>query len=200
MGHPLRATTLPHTTLPQPHRSVDTEFEIPNFLWKDRRLPNTIAPSFRTCNLARRYEIEIILTLSWGLPASSSSSTLLPSSKQQLPQSITLPLKLTKVEVYSGITPPPELLSSVTVTDRPPRLPTRPTAAQLQAQAQAQRPPDPLYPPQLGQPAAAAYGDAPPSYDEAMADRLAGPPAEARPAYSGVTAENAPSTMPAGKA
>ncbi|KAI0387134.1 hypothetical protein F5Y04DRAFT_77501 [Hypomontagnella monticulosa] len=179
--------------------AVDTEFEIPNALWKNRRLPNTIAPSFRTCNLARRYEIEIILTLTWGLPSSASSSALLlPSSSKQLPQSITLPLKLTKVEVYSGISPPPELLSSVTVSspDRPPRLPTRPTPAQQQALV---RPPDPLYPPQLGQPGAAAYGDAPPSYDEAMADRLAGPPAEARPAYSGVTAENAPSTMPAGK-
>ncbi|KAF3058019.1 hypothetical protein GL218_05791 [Daldinia childiae] len=124
-----------------PHDIVDAEFEVPPTLWKDRRLPNTIAPSFRTCNIARRYEIEIKLTLSWGQPLPASN----PFSSHK----------------------------------------------------QAQRPnaiADPLYPPQLGTAGAVMFGDAPPSYDEAMADSLAGP--AARPAYSGVTAENAPSTMP----
>ncbi|KAI1372008.1 hypothetical protein F4677DRAFT_277116 [Hypoxylon crocopeplum] len=175
---------------------VDAEFEVPKSLWQDRRLPNTIAPSFRTCNLARRYEIEIILTLSWGPPSSSFSGKQLP------PQSITLPLKLSNVEVYSGIKPPQELLNSVSVggPDRPPRLPSRPSQLSV-APPQPQRPhgaaaaaaSDPLYPPQLG-PGGVMHDEPPPSYDEAMADQLAGP--EARPAYSGVTAENAPSTMP----
>ncbi|KAI1773521.1 hypothetical protein F4818DRAFT_422868 [Hypoxylon cercidicola] len=175
-----------------PAAPADAEFEIPSALWKDRRLPNTIAPSFRTCNLARRYEIEITITLSWGLPSPGSS-------KQLPPQAITLPLKLSKVDVYSGINPPQELVNAA--AQRPPNPPPRPSqqqTTQLQQQQQ-QRPPqvhDPLYPPQLG-PQGAAYDDAPPSYDEAMADRLAGP--AARPAYSGVTAENAPSTMPAEK-
>ncbi|KAI4865844.1 hypothetical protein F4820DRAFT_418775 [Hypoxylon rubiginosum] len=177
---------------------ADAEFEIPSALWKDRRLPNTVAPSFRTCNLARRYEIEIMVTLSWGLPSSSSSG----SNKQLPPQSITLPLKLSKVDVYSGINPPKELViahssTTATATTRPPNPPPRPSQQQTQQQRPPQQQHDPLYPPQLG-PQGNAYDDAPPpSYDEAMADQLAGP--AARPAYSGVTAENAPSTMPAEK-
>ncbi|KAI1762190.1 hypothetical protein GGR53DRAFT_502524 [Hypoxylon sp. FL1150] len=185
---------------------VDTEFEIPSALWKDRRLPNTIAPSFHTCNLARRYEIEISIALSWGLSSSSSSF----GGKQLPPQTIALPLKLSKVDVYSGVNPPQELINALhsnpSTNARPPNLPSRPSQQHQPQQQQhqqqpqpQQRPPqphDPLYPPQLG-PQGNPYDDAPPSYDEAMADRLAGP--AARPAYSGVTAENAPSTMPAEK-
>ncbi|KAI1140588.1 hypothetical protein F5Y05DRAFT_322924 [Hypoxylon sp. FL0543] len=202
-------TNFPIVSIPQisppialfdsPTNPVDTEFEVPKTLWANRRLPNTVAPSFRTCNLARHYSIQVLLTLSWGLPA---------ASPRQIAQSITLPLKLSNVEVFSGITPPPELLNSAAHADgmghtavgggnaqRPPQLPQRPTNAQPQ---QPQRPnQDPLYPPQLGTAGSAMYEDAPPSYDEAMADQLAGP--AARPAYSGVTAENAPSTMPAEK-
>ncbi|KAI0844699.1 hypothetical protein F5Y00DRAFT_248171 [Daldinia vernicosa] len=182
-----------------PAGPVDAEFEVPSTLWKDRRLPNTIAPSFRTCNVARRYEIEIKLTLSWGQPLPPSNPF---ASHKPVPQFITLPLKLSRVDVFSGISPPRELLNALVLNtlglngvSRPPQLPQRPTPQQQQ---QPQQPPnvifDPLYPPQLGSATAAAFGDAPPSYDEAMADSLAGP--AARPAYSGVTAENAPSTMP----
>ncbi|KAL7623385.1 hypothetical protein AAE478_007067 [Parahypoxylon ruwenzoriense] len=202
-----------------PTDPVNTEFEIPSDLWRDCRLPNTVAPSFRTCNLARRYEIEIILTLSWVGSASSlpgpknSSSSLFSSKNGQLPlfQTIQLPLKLSRVDVFSGIRPPQELVDSVaTGVNRPPQPPPRPSTAvppicTMQGQRPPQRPSqggpsaniDPLYPPQLGTGMAMMYDDAPPSYDEAMADRLAGP--AARPAYSGVTAENAPSTMPAEK-
>ncbi|OTB16692.1 hypothetical protein K445DRAFT_59147 [Daldinia sp. EC12] len=172
---------------------VDAEFEVPSTLWKDRRLPNTVAPSFRTCNLARRYEIEITITLSWGLPTPSTNPFL---NHKQLPQTITLPLKLSKVDVFSGISPPRELLNALGTTGptRPPQLPQRPTPQQQQQMQRPTAPADPLYPPQLGTVSAAMYDDAPPSYDEAMADQLAGP--SARPAYSGVTAENSPSTMP----
>ncbi|KAI0896642.1 hypothetical protein F4806DRAFT_495949 [Annulohypoxylon nitens] len=201
-----------------PSDPVDTEFEIPRSLWAEKRLPNTVAPSFRTCNLSRRYEIQMMITLSWGTPTSGSSISLAPG-KQPLAQAITLPLKLSNVEVFSGIAPPQELLNSINHTPsnnivnaafgiggphiRPPHLPQRPSGHgppnQQNGPQQQQRPPqDPLYPPQLGTPANAMFDDAPPSYDEAMADRLAGP--AARPAYSGVTAENAPSTMPAQKA
>ncbi|KAI1650156.1 uncharacterized protein F4817DRAFT_328421 [Daldinia loculata] len=174
---------------------VGTEFEVPPTLWKDRRLPNTIAPSFRTCNLARRYEIEIKLTLSWGQPLPPSNPF---SSHKQVPQSITLPLKLSKVDVFSGIPPPRELLNAPAANSfsPPPQLPQRPTPQQQPPQPPQRLNviPNPLYPPQLGTTGAAMFEDAPPSYDEAMADSLAGP--AARPAYSGVTAENAPSTMP----
>ncbi|RYP18596.1 hypothetical protein DL767_009804 [Monosporascus sp. MG133] len=178
-----------------PQDPVDAEFEVPGRgLWADRPLPNTIAPSFRACNLSRRYEIEVNLSLSWGgVP---------------VPQVIHLPLKLSKIEVFSGIRPPPQLLESL-----PPQVPPRPSTvspspsfpspfphqAHPHPQPYAQPPQqDPLYPPQLGPGNAPAPYDAPPpSYDEAMAADLTAPPPQARPAYSGVTAENAPSTMPA---
>ncbi|KAI1365772.1 hypothetical protein F5Y08DRAFT_303136 [Xylaria arbuscula] len=186
---------------------VDTEFEIPSAPWATQRLPNTVAPSFRTCNLIRRYELEMKITLNWGLPGAGKSSGLLP-------QAISLPLTMSKVEVYSGIKPPAQLLqtgvsipsgagasvssnanTSINGNGPAPRPPPRPSTNG--------RPPvppratDPLYPPQLGPDNVPGHDDAPPSYDEAMAESLAGP--LDRPAYSGVTAENAPSTMPPGK-
>jgi hypothetical protein len=49
---------------------------------------------------------------------------------------------------------------------------------------------DPAYPPQLGVQGGPGQDDAPPSYEDAMADELA--PADGpRPAYSGVTDVNA---------
>ncbi|KAI1126346.1 hypothetical protein F5Y10DRAFT_214609 [Nemania abortiva] len=183
---------------------ADTEFEVPNTLWVAQRLPNTVAPSFRTCNLVRRYELEIKLSLSWGLRGAGKSGGMLP-------QVISLPLTMSKIEVFSGIKPPAQLLQSATATaattmagtsanatsnvtgnGSTPRPPPRPSANGRPSIPP--RPSDPLYPPQLGPDNVPGYDDAPPSYDEAMAESLAGP--QDRPAYSGVTAENAPSTMP----
>lgn len=53
---------------------------------------------------------------------------------------------------------------------------------------------DPLYPPQLGTPSAASADDAPPSYEDAMADEI-GPVDGPRRDYSGMTNENAPSQI-----
>ena len=44
----------------------NTILEVDSSLWKQRPLPNTISPSFTTCNIARRYELEIKAGLSWG--------------------------------------------------------------------------------------------------------------------------------------
>lgn len=52
---------------------------------------------------------------------------------------------------------------------------------------------DVLYPPQLGTPAAAAADEAPPSYEDAMADDIDLAPANGPRFYSGVTDVNAPS-------
>ncbi|KAI1331866.1 hypothetical protein F5Y16DRAFT_359447 [Xylariaceae sp. FL0255] len=196
--------------------AVDTEFEIPKTLWENRRLHNTIAPTFKTCNVSRRYELEVRLSLSWGLPESSGKT-----KEGFIPQVISLPLKISKIDVFSGIKPPAQLLQSATYTTAPqgssssstrpsahvntstnnttitmngnsPRPPNRPGADGNPSMPP--RPSDPLYPPQLGPDNVPGYDDAPPSYDEAMAEMLTGP--SERPAYSGVTAENAPSTMP----
>ncbi|KAI0509461.1 hypothetical protein F5B22DRAFT_332429 [Xylaria bambusicola] len=188
--------------LGSPSDPVDTEFEIPNDSWRTQRLPNTVAPSFRTCNLMRRYGLEMKITLNWGLPGAGKSSGLLP-------QAVSLPLTMSKVEVFSGIKPPAQLLQ--TAVSRPTgTIPSASSSVNVNGNETAPRPPprpstngrppipprtnDPLYPPQLGPDNVPGYDDAPPSYDEAMAESLTGP--LDRPAYSGVTAENAPSTMP----
>ncbi|ORY62999.1 arrestin [Pseudomassariella vexata] len=176
--------------LGSPQDAVDSEFVVPDALWANIRMPNTVAPSFTGCNISRRYELEMKVGLSWGLPSTSGKATA------PYPQLIYLPLKLSKVEIYSGITPPRELLRSSTYRPQqsPPTLPPRTSVAPSRPQAQPQvQPSDPLYPPQLG-PNSTPYEDAPPSYDEAIAQDLTGP--SERPAYSGVTAENDPSTMP----
>ncbi|TGJ81549.1 hypothetical protein E0Z10_g7217 [Xylaria hypoxylon] len=192
--------------LGSPNDAADTEFEIPKTLWATHRLPNTVAPSFRTCNLVRRYELEMKLSLNWGLPGAGKSSGFLP-------QFVSLPLNMSKIEVFSGIKPPAQLLHTATTAAAPtmsttntrinvpsnvngnglaPRPPPRPSASGRPSIPP--RPSDPLYPPQLGPDNVPAHDDAPPSYDEAMAESVTVP--LDRPAYSGVTAENAPSTMP----
>lgn len=216
--------SIPLTTSPQDE--VNKEVVLPDTVWSSPSLPNTIAPSFVGCNIIRRYELEVKLGVAWGKPSSKSGGMFSKDSTQQ-PLQIHLPLHFQNVEIFSGITPPPELLETARSTrpgratfnmgpQLPPRnnsqsgpstpgpstagpsTPSQPPRPQNQAPAQ---PPahDPLYPPQLapGQ-AAPAYDDAPPSYDEAMAENLAGPfdGLQERPAYSGVTNENAPSQMP----
>ncbi|KAG6103276.1 hypothetical protein E4U14_006338 [Claviceps sp. LM454 group G7] len=193
--------------------AVGSEVTIPDSLWRDKPLPNTVAPSFVTCNLSRRYELELKLGICWGKAKSGWISNH--------PQTIYLPLHFASIQVFSGITPPPALVEAArnhTAPGRatvsfPPRLPPRTnvapaTSSQSQNQNQQrpslpQRPAaDPLYPPQL-QPGETAppYDDAPPSYDEAVAENLSGPfdGLQSRPAYSGVTNEDAPSQMPAEK-
>lgn len=119
-----------------------------------------------------------------------------------------IPLRF-PVEVYSGITPPPELVAqaAATASQRPvhpvpqrtptePILPPRPSAHVSNAHMQPP-PVDPLYPPQMGTANAEMMGDAPPSYEDAMADEIG--PLDGRREYSGVTDENAPSEVNDGK-
>lgn len=40
--------------------------EVDADLWKQRPLPNTVSPSFTTCNISRRYELEVKAGLAWG--------------------------------------------------------------------------------------------------------------------------------------
>lgn len=41
--------------------------EIDSNLWKQIPLPNTICPSFETCNITRSYELEVKVGLQWGV-------------------------------------------------------------------------------------------------------------------------------------
>lgn len=40
--------------------------EIDSNLWKQVPLPNTVCPSFETCNISRNYELEVKVGLQWG--------------------------------------------------------------------------------------------------------------------------------------
>ena len=192
-------TSIPVAT--NPEDQVGTETTVSDAMWRGIPLPNTVTPSFIACNLARVYQLELKIGLTWGNPK--------PGENDFIPQTIYLPLHFSRVDVFSGIKPPPALLEATannsTPTnvlsslgtfsdDRPPlpaRLPTN--HAQRPVPVVPAQPIDPLYPPQLGTPQAAQYGDAPPSYDEAMAETMTGP--VNRPAYSGQTNENAPSLI-----
>lgn len=200
-----------------PGDEVGKELTLSDELWRSRPLPNTVSPSFNTCNLSRRYEMELKIGVSWGDPKANSMT----KDPFLQPQTIFLPLHFAKVDVFSGITPPAELLkaarrpgeinvprprlpprTSVSEASNP-RPPTRPAQQQPSQPSQPAMPPrppqDPLYPPQLPPGDVPAYEDVPPpSYDEAVAENLSGPfdGLRPRPAYSGETNENAPSQMP----
>ncbi|TVY52206.1 hypothetical protein LCER1_G006293 [Lachnellula cervina] len=155
-----------------PSDPVRKENLIDGQLWDRIPLPNTVAPSFNTCNLTRRYELELRVGLGYGVIGEIQ------------PQIVTLPLRF-QVEIYSGVKPPAALLDAM--ASRPP-VPVRPSTTQPPpTSVQAA---DPLYPPQLGTPGATVT-DAPPSYEDAMADDIA--PADGpRREYSGITDVNAP--------
>jgi hypothetical protein len=225
----------PNVNIPltsSPTDEVGKELVVPDDIWGSKPLPNTVAPSFVSCNLTRRYELEIKLGVAWGKPGKNSGGIFGKDSSAPTP-CIYLPLHFNNVEVFTGITPPPELVEAArnTAPGRAtfamnPRLPprnnsvagqgspsqqpsqqSRPHPQAAAAAAAATTPAvaattpvqthDPLYPPQLA-PGQNEYDDAPPSYDEAIAENLSGPfdGLQERPAYSGVTNENAPSQMP----
>ncbi|KAG8168753.1 hypothetical protein KVR01_001502 [Diaporthe batatas] len=231
-----------------PGDAVGTETEVNNVLWNNSPLPNTVMPSFITCNLKRTYSLELKLGVSWGtppgataaIPEEASSLSSLPSVMKMgkskgkakdpsynLAQTMFLPLHFSSVQVYSGLEPPPGLAEAA-MKGRRQQTQQRPSARPSQSAPslppRQERPHDPLYPPQLrpGQTATQAqtqaqgsgasvggaapsmeappaYDDAPPSYDDAMADAMVEPivpDGRTRPAWSGVTNENSPETLP----
>ena len=56
---------------------VRKETILDNALWDGIPLPNTVAPSFSTCNLTRRYELEVRVGLGYGVPGEIQVSHLL---------------------------------------------------------------------------------------------------------------------------
>jgi hypothetical protein len=77
--------------------------------------------------------------------------------------------------------------------------PSRPSVPPRPSSTSVARPTyDPLYPPQLGTPGPASADDAPPSYEDAIADEI-GPVDGPRRDYSGMTNENAPSDVGDGR-
>ncbi|RDI79289.1 hypothetical protein Vi05172_g10696 [Venturia inaequalis] len=145
---------------------AETETELTKELWFGHKLPDTVAPSFVTCNISRSYELQVSVGLSYG-PRSGAHQ-----------QNIVLPLRIA-CEVFSGIAPPPDLIK------RMDSAPIRPTT-QIPVQGPGSK--LPTYsaqqaPSNAPQPQAPAYEEAPPSYEDAVGQDL--PPINGpRPGYN----------------
>ncbi|KAF9691888.1 hypothetical protein EKO04_010130 [Ascochyta lentis] len=85
--------------LGSPTDPVETEVPVNPEYWSGKPLPNTVPPTFQTCNLSRFYELEVRVGIGYG------------SYKQGEDQLVVLPLRL-PVKVYSGIAPPKALLEA----------------------------------------------------------------------------------------
>ncbi|KAL5378098.1 hypothetical protein DPSP01_009382 [Paraphaeosphaeria sporulosa] len=139
---------------------VGTEIPINPEYWSGKAVPNSVAPTFTTCNLSRFYELEVRVGLGYG------------SYNHGEDQLVVLPLRL-PVKVYSGIAPPKALLDATLVGAdtklkpatgqdlNAPQMPTTPTHQSG-------------FPPAQGatQQEAPAYDDAPPSYEDAVGQDL----------------------------
>ncbi|KAF2427248.1 hypothetical protein EJ08DRAFT_593140 [Tothia fuscella] len=165
-----------------PSDPVGTETELSKEFWYGHNLPDTVAPSFVTCNIARSYELVVSVGLSYGAPKAGMHN-----------QRIVLQLR-TNVEVYSGITPPADLLKRMEAQAQNPAFDHPP----MQAQPASMAPPGYSGPLQPGAQApphnVSGMEDAPPSYEDAVATDLP-PLAGARPAYRPPTAPEGESTI-----
>ncbi|KAJ5895573.1 Arrestin-like N-terminal [Penicillium taxi] len=139
--------------LGKPGDPVGTDWTIDPNIWNKIPLPNSIAPSFETCNIERSYELEIRVGMTHGTK----------------PQLIVLPLRM-PVKVYSGIAPPQALLDAIAAAGQP----SRTTSTRNKQSTHDSRPPMPPRP--VGAPVPVdsndGYCDAPPSYEDAMAENL----------------------------
>lgn len=136
-------------------------------------MPDTVPPSFDTCNISRTYELELTVGLTHG--GDSGPPKL---------QLMTLPLRM-PVKVYSGIKPPPALLEAIATSHQRPRVPMdlgSRTPSMGNHPPIAHTPSSPSTPsyeqhsPRVGtfaqSPQAMPDDDAPPSYEDAMADEI----------------------------
>lgn len=69
--------------LGKPGDATGTDWNIDPALWNNLPLPNSVAPSFETCNIERRYELEIRIGLMHGTPGNMKvcpTTSYLPAS------------------------------------------------------------------------------------------------------------------------
>lgn len=120
-----------------PGAPVGTEIEADRRLWGRISLPDTIPPSFTTCNIVRSYHMEIAVGLSCDTGGHVDVSCALRSfpnfNVNKLLQ--VLPFSL-PVDVFSGIKPPQKLLDASRYTPTP-KLPPRKPISSLQVPASA---------------------------------------------------------------
>lgn len=158
-----------------PSDPIDQEIPINPEYWSDKPIPNTVPPTFATCNLSRHYELEVRVGLGYG------------SYKHGEDQLVVLPLRL-PVKIYSGIAPPKALLQAaqsgegnlkpaLNTLNAPPYqqsqapTPTAPTHAVF-ASGSNVFPGQPAQQPAQPPAQAGGFEDAPPSYEEAIGNDL----------------------------
>lgn len=142
-----------------PSDPIDTEIPINPEYWSGKPIPNTVPPTFTTCNLSRFYELEARVGIGYG------------SYKHGEDQFVVLPLRL-PVKIYSGIAPPQALLDAASAGE------SKTQHASLGVHsAQGQAPQTPTTPTHAGFPNGGSGSpgmpdDAPPSYEEAVGNGL----------------------------
>lgn len=110
MGFPLSSSNV------KGERNDATEIVLDSGLWKRHPLPNSVSPSFQTCNISRKYELEVQVGIGFG--NSHAKNVSLPPCVRRWPktdssdQTAILPLRY-PVEVYSGIAPPAALVEAM---------------------------------------------------------------------------------------
>jgi hypothetical protein len=138
--------------------------EISRSYWENYRLPDSICPSFRTCNIERSYEIVATLGLTYGMTSPG------------MDQFFSLRLRH-KIEIFSGIAPPPELLNQAQRRPTGPTIPPRRPVPMQQGSGFQNATPGPTA--VIDAPLQDQYAEPPPSYEDAIADNL--PALEAGP-------------------
>jgi hypothetical protein len=135
------------------------EWKVPSHYWENAPIPNTVAPSFNTCNISRTYVIEVRIGLTLKGEVGGDCTD---------PDLIVLPLRLS-TSIFSGIAPPPALLRRMTNT--PCRLPSgAPSGRNPSSQGLSSAPPGTS--PSWQPPPEEVDDVAPPSYEDAMADEI----------------------------
>lgn len=120
--------------------------------WSSAMLPDTVAPSFETCNIKRVYQMEVTV----GISKAEHGA-------------IELVHLLAQVAVFSGITAPPELLAANQRRQKTYRPPEEAPPPSIDApHSPPQKAPPPHSPPGTDAPGALSL----PTYDEAVADTL----------------------------
>lgn len=145
-----------------PNDAVDTEIPVNPEYWSGKPIPNTVPPTFTTCNLSRFYELEVRVGIGYG------------SYEHGSDQLVVLPLRL-PVKVYSGIAPPKALLEAGFAAERPHHQapPNVNAPTQVVQQSHATPTQSGFNGANAGPGAnAPAYDDAPPSYEDAIGQDL----------------------------
>ncbi|MCJ1331985.1 hypothetical protein MMC10_008677 [Thelotrema lepadinum] len=154
------------TPLGNSNTPANKDIELDSKMWSGRPLPNTICPTFETCNLSRHYELEISLGLVYGTAGNVK------------PELTVQPLRM-PLQVYSGIKSREDIgrnqSAAQGMSDLEPSTPF-PAPSPVPLASPGPRPPTAPFPHRTD-PATDGIADLPdeppPSYEDAIAEDLA---------------------------